>query len=196
MVRCTDQALATAIILSASRSWHQLLLTTLANVSLWIVKIAAFTRQGIETLHLQTRILTPYSAAAAHQCECERELISHFQLMLIPSTYVCYEFFILFNILIFIPTCRPSIEEIFRNWEQTRGRLLPWNSNVITTEQVPFPSLEATPQIISLNCIYIICIFVGHLSEFLACIHLGVYPVFHSCRKIGKSYGQMQTYFT
>jgi SHAQKYF class myb-like DNA-binding protein len=90
----------------------------------------------------------------------------------------------------------PSIEEIFRNWEQTRGRLLPWNSNVITTEQVPFPSLEATPQIISLNCIYIICIFVGHLSEFLACIHLGVYPVFHSCREIGKSYGQMQTYFT
>ncbi|KAF0925738.1 hypothetical protein E2562_017299 [Oryza meyeriana var. granulata] len=29
----------------------------------------------------------------------------------------------------------PSIEEIFRNWEQSRGRLLPWNSNVITTEQ-------------------------------------------------------------
>ncbi|XP_006656364.1 myb family transcription factor MPH1-like [Oryza brachyantha] len=30
----------------------------------------------------------------------------------------------------------PSIEEIFRNWEQSRGRLLPWNSNVITTEQL------------------------------------------------------------
>lgn len=88
MVRCTDQALATAIILSASRSWHQLLLTTLANVSLWIVKIAAFTRQGIETLHLQTRILIPYSAAAAHQCECERELISHFSIN-VNSKYIC-----------------------------------------------------------------------------------------------------------
>ncbi|KAL5199754.1 hypothetical protein ABZP36_020957 [Zizania latifolia] len=28
----------------------------------------------------------------------------------------------------------PSIEEVFRSWEQSRGRL-PWNSNVITTEQ-------------------------------------------------------------
>uniref|UniRef100_A0A0D9WT46 HTH myb-type domain-containing protein n=1 Tax=Leersia perrieri TaxID=77586 RepID=A0A0D9WT46_9ORYZ len=30
----------------------------------------------------------------------------------------------------------PSIEEIFRNWEHNRGCLLPWNSNVISTEQV------------------------------------------------------------
>uniref|UniRef100_A0A0E0AD26 HTH myb-type domain-containing protein n=1 Tax=Oryza glumipatula TaxID=40148 RepID=A0A0E0AD26_9ORYZ len=38
----------------------------------------------------------------------------------------------------------PSIEEIFRNWEQTRGRLLPWNSNVITTEQATRASRQTT----------------------------------------------------
>uniref|UniRef100_A0A0E0LEI8 HTH myb-type domain-containing protein n=1 Tax=Oryza punctata TaxID=4537 RepID=A0A0E0LEI8_ORYPU len=38
----------------------------------------------------------------------------------------------------------PSIEEIFRNWEQSRGRLLPWNSNVITTEQATRASRQTS----------------------------------------------------
>jgi hypothetical protein len=32
-------------------------------------------------------------------------------------------------------TCRPSMKQVFSNWEQSRGRF-PWHSNVLTTEKV------------------------------------------------------------